>query len=203
MSRRFANVLITAAFALSAAIAAAQSPSSAAPAGLPAPSSGSGVAEGGYQEAFCYSAYVRPNFVPGYTPHRSSIYENPREYPSQVGALATPHYLYGRTPGWFFGSPNGYQSSVPPGSHALAYSRGELGITENLSFGYSSGMRVIERVLVPSGQYCRPGGFYISAGSPTMLNTTSGEEADDNAENGYGYGRVAPAVPTPLRPPEK
>ena len=175
-------------------------PAPAMPVAISAPASGAAVAEGGYKEAFCYSAVVRPNYVPGYTPHRSSLYENPREYPRQLCVMATPYYLYGRLPGWFFGSPNGYQSSVPPNSHALAYMRGELGITENLSFGYPEGMRVVERVLVPYSQYCKPGGFYISAGSTTMLNTTAGQVETVGVQSAASS---QPAAPTPLRPPEK
>jgi hypothetical protein len=149
-----------------------------------------GVGAGEYKELFCYSSVVRPNYVPGYTPHVSSLYENPREYPKALCVLATPYYLHGRRPGWFFGSPNGYQSSVPPGSQALAYNRGELGITQQLAFGYPEGMRVVERVLVPYSTYCRPGGYFISAGSATRVETATGEAA------------VRP-TPSPLRAPDK
>lgn len=174
----------------------------------PTPGAGAAVAEGSYKEAFCYSAVVRPNYVPAYTPHASSLFENPREYPAALCVLATPYHKYGGIPGWFFGSPRGYQSSVPPGSHVLAYNRGELGITEKLSFGYPEGMRVVERVLVPYQPYCRPGGFLISAGENPLMVIDSNALAGGGAPAGPGpqLGKGGPApvrVARPLPPPEK
>src|SRR5690349_11769927 len=89
-----------------------------------------------YFEYFHYSAYAKRSYVPGYTPHVTSLFENPRDYPWALCVLATPYYQYAGMQGWFFGSPQGYQSSVPPGSHASKYYRGELGITKNLRGGY-------------------------------------------------------------------
>ena len=183
----------------SAGMSGPEAPQPAVPVAIatPAPSAGV-VAAGGYKEMFCYSSVVRPNYVPCYTPHRSSLYENPREYPQTLCVMGTPYYQYGRIPGWFFGSPNGYQSSVPPGSHALAYHRGELGITEHLNGGYPEGLRVVERVLVPYSQYCRDGGFYISAGSATQLRTTTVEEVAQSVTT--EVKAAAPAVPSPVPP---
>lgn len=118
-----------------------------------------------YAEQFHYSSVVKRSYVPGYTPHATSRFENPREYPSALCVMATPYYQYGGIAGWFFGSPRGYQSSVPPGSHAIAYHRGELGITDKLAHGYPEGLRVVEDVIVPYPAYGRTGGFFIDAGS--------------------------------------
>ncbi len=122
-----------------------------------------GQAVGIYQELSCYSASVRRSYKPGYTPHPSTLFENPRSYPSATCVLATPYYMYGNIPGWFFGSPSGYQSSVPPGSHVLAYEQGRLGITEHLKLGYPDGKRVIQPVLKPVAPVCEKAGIFISA----------------------------------------
>jgi hypothetical protein len=118
-----------------------------------------------YKEQFHYSSVVKRSYVPGYTPHATSRFENPREYPAALCVMATPYYQYAGIAGWFFGSPRGYQSSVPPGSHALAYHRGELGITDRLAHGYPEGLRVVEDVIVPYPAYGREGGFLIDAGA--------------------------------------
>lgn len=125
-----------------------------------------------YYEYFNYSAYAKRSYVPGYTPHPTSLFENPRDYPWALGAMATPYYQYAGMNGWFFGSPQGYQSSVPPGSHASKYYRGELGITSNLRGGYPQGMRVIEPAIVPVGPSMERGGIYIQGGDSLLVNTT-------------------------------
>lgn len=117
-----------------------------------------------YYEYFHYSAYAKRSYVPGYTPHVTSLFENPRDYPWALCVLATPYYQYAGMPGWFFGSPQGYQSSVPKGSHAAKYYRGELGITEHLRGGYPQGMRVVEPAIVPVGNSSERGGVYIHGG---------------------------------------
>lgn len=125
-----------------------------------------------YYEYFNYSAYAKRSYVPGYTPHVTSQFENPRDYPWALCVLATPYYQYAGLPGWFFGSPQGYQSSVPKGSHASKYYRGELGITANLRGGYPQGMRVVEPAIVPVGSSVERGGVYIHGGDTTLVNTT-------------------------------
>jgi hypothetical protein len=121
-----------------------------------------------YNEQFCYSSIVKRSWVPGYTPHATSRFENPRTYPAALCVMATPYYQYGGIDGWFFGSPRGYQSSVPRDSHALAYNRGELNITANLARGYPEGLRVVEDVIVPYPGYCKTGGFLIDAGNKAI-----------------------------------
>lgn len=121
-----------------------------------------------YNEYFCYSTYAYRSYVPGKTPHASSLFENPRTYPQALCVMATPYYLYAGLQGWFFGSPLGYQTSVPPESDALAYNQGRLGITDKLAHGWSEGMRVIEPVIVPLNGGCRSGGIFISAGRSTV-----------------------------------
>lgn len=118
-----------------------------------------------YNEYFCYSAVARRSYVPAYTPHATSLFENPREYPSALCVMGTPYHRWAGIPGWFFGSPMGYQTSVPPGSHALAYFRGETGATAKMASGLPEGMRVVEDVVVPYPQFCRRGGFLINAGA--------------------------------------
>lgn len=192
-----------------------------APSPVPAPVGAVVPAEGGYNEMFCYSSVVRPNYVPGYTPHASSLFENPREYPAQLCVMATPYHLYANLPGWFFGSPNGYQSSVPPDSHAYLYNSGQLGITSKLVNGYPEGLRVVERVIVPYGQYCRQGGFFISAGAQKVQTAVQVEQKTETTEKtnktvateqrpiaGQQLEKsrsAAPvsARPTPLNPPSK
>lgn len=151
-------------------------PMTAQPMPAPAPSAASEAvlenptaAPGGpvdYQEYSVYSATVRRSYVPGYTPHPTSLYLNPRTYPAAKGPLATPYNQYGGKPGWFFCSPNGYQSLVPPDSHALAYNRGELGITSRLGRGYPDNQQVIMPVLKPVEPVAEKAGVFISAGGP-------------------------------------
>lgn len=149
-----------------------------APAGIP------------YYEYFNYSAYVRRSYVPGYTPHPTSLFENPRDYPWALCVLATPYYQYAGINGWFFGSPQGYQSSVPKGSHASKYYRGELGITKDLRGGYPQGMRVIEPAIVPVSNSMEKGGIFIQgASSQTAL---IGQEVETEA---------APPAPVPMPAP--
>jgi hypothetical protein len=143
-----------------------------------------------YNEYFNYSSFARRSFAPGYTPHTTSIFENPRDYPYALCVLATPYYQYAGIHGWFFGSPRGYQSSVPPDSHALAYYQGELGITSNMRYGYPQGLRVVEPVIIPFNSYAERGGVLITGGG---LGTAGVSEVKENA--------VAPAKPTALPAP--
>jgi hypothetical protein len=151
-----------------------------------------------YFEYFNYSAYAKRSYVPGYTPHVTSLYENPRDYPWALCVLATPYYRYAGTKGWFFGSPQGYQSSVPPGSHASKYYRGELGITANLRGGYAQGMRVVEPAIVPVGSSVERGGVYIHGADTTLVNTTVEETVQTEA---LAKSAPPPALPVPV--PEK
>jgi hypothetical protein len=116
-----------------------------------------------YLEYSAYSATVRRSYVPGYVPKVSSLFENPRTYPAATGPLATPYLRYAAIKGWFFGSPNGYQSSVPPKSDALAYNQGKQGITKHLSRGYPEGQRVIQPILKPVDSVVEKGGILINA----------------------------------------
>lgn len=125
---------------------------------MPAPV---GLAGDIYQEYFTYGAHVRRSFIPGYIPQTESLWENPRTPPSAVCKIAEP-YRYANIRGWFFGSPNGYQSSVPPDSIAHAYVTGQLGITTSLQYGYPRGMRVIEPVIVPFAAHAEAGGLLIT-----------------------------------------
>jgi len=151
-----------------------------------------------YYEYFNYSAYAKRSYVPGYTPHVTSQFENPRDYPWSLCVLATPYYQYAGIDGWFFGSPMGYQSSVPPGSHASKYYRGELGITDNLRGGYPQGMRVVEPAIVPIGASAERGGIYIHGGGTTIVNTQT-----EQVETQPALAKPAPPVIEPLPPPEK
>lgn len=142
----------------------------AMPRPVPTPAAGGGgIIE--YKESECYSTAVRRSYVPAYTPHVTSLFENPRDYPYALAALATPHYGYGGCYNWFFSSPNGAQSSIPRNSQALAYHRGELDITSYLSKGYPTGQRVVESVLVPVPMSCRRTGYLIDAGKTSLRVT--------------------------------
>lgn len=167
------------------------------PAGAPTP-----VAGIPYYEYFNYSSYAKRSYVPGYTPHVTSLFENPRDYPWALCVLATPYYQYGGIPGWFFSSPQGYQSSVPKGSHASKYYRGELGITKNLRGGYPQGMRVVEPAIVPIGPSAERGGVYIHGGGVTTLAV--GTEVTEIIQETGPAPRVpgpAPIVPGPAPTP--
>lgn len=150
------------------ALAGGEVPEQAVPAPLMSPAPAAGVL---YNEYFCNSSVVRRTYVPGYTPHATSLFENPREYPAALCVIANPYHQYGGIDGWYFGAPGGIQSSVPEGSPALAYYRGELGITSRLAHGYPEGMRVVEQVIYPVANACRRGGFYIQ-GSETPIKVT-------------------------------
>jgi hypothetical protein len=179
----------------SVAFAGPESTIPAAPNGVPVLQGAGGqsasVAAGEvYEEYFNYSSYAKRSYSPGYTPHVSSLFENPRDYPWALGALATPYYQYAGTSGWFFGSPKGYQSSVPPNSQAHAYFAGQLGITSNLRYGYPDGLRVIEPVVVPVSASVKKGGLLITGGSALEVEVAKGTEVS------------APlAAPAPLAPP--
>lgn len=131
-----------------------------------------------YYEYFHYSAYAKRSYVPGYTPHVTSLFENPRDYPWALCVLATPYYQYAGMPGWFFGSPQGYQSSVPKGSEAAAYYRGELDITTDLRGGYPQVMRVVEPAIVPVGNSSERGGVYIHGGETISVGTAPPETVE-------------------------
>lgn len=133
--------------------------------------------QGVYNEGYCYSAYTRPSYVPAYIPKISSLYENPRTFPTTLGPILNPYYQYQAMNGWFFCSPNGYQSSVPKDSQALAYNQGELGITAQLDHGYPMGQRVIEQVVIPVNSSCRRAGYFISSGH-AFVATASAEMSD-------------------------
>lgn len=147
-----------------------------------------------YQEYFNYSAYAKRSYVPGYTPHVTSLFENPRDYPWALCVLATPYYQYAGINGWFFSSPQGYQSSVPKGSHASKYYRGELGITSNLRGGYPQGMRVVEPAIVPVASSMERGGIYIHGSDITRVETTVEETIQQQT-------LAKPAAPISLPPP--
>lgn len=151
-----------------------------------------------YYEYFNYSSYAKRSYVPGYTPHVSSLYENPRDYPWALCVLATPYYMYAGKDGWFFGSPQGYQSSVPRGSHVADYYQGKLGITANLRGGYSQGMRVIEPAIVPVGASVERGGIYIHGADTTMVNTTVEQTVQQET-----LAKSAPPPVLPIPVPEK
>ncbi len=153
-----------------------------------------------YYEYFNYSSYAKRSYVPGYTPHVTSLFENPRDYPWALCVLATPYYQYGGIPGWFFSSPQGYQSSVPKGSHASKYYRGELGITANLRGGYPQGMRVVEPAIVPIGASAERGGVYIQGGGVTTVAVGT-EVTEIIQETGPSFGGPAPIVPRPAPTP--
>lgn len=182
--------------ALSAAHAGPEAPASggttspAAPAGIPQPIPAPAEAGVPYNEFFSYSAYARRSYAPGYTPHLTSLFENPRTYPRALCVMATPYYQYAGINGWFFGSPLGYQSSVPPNSHALAYFQGGLGITSNLRYGYPQGLRAIEPVIVPFNSYSERGGVFIQGGGLSTAEATA-----------VSADAIPPAAPTAVAPP--
>jgi len=176
----------------------------APPAGVPQlqPAPGTGGEIGvPYNEYFNYSSNVHRSYSPGYTPHLTSLFENPREYPVALCVMATPYIRYAGIHGWFFGSPRGYQSSVPPGSHALAYYQGDLGITTNLRYGHPHGLRVVEPVIIPLNSYAERGGVLITGGG---LGTAEVSQALPDAAAPAPVptpGPMGPAMPTPLPAP--
>lgn len=147
-----------------------------------------------YHEYFAYSAYAKRSYVPGYTPHTTSLFENPRTYPRALGALATPYHMYAGLDGWYFGSPRGYRTGTPKGSQAHAYFQGRLGVTSNLRGGYPQGMRVIEPAIVPVGSSMERGGIYIHGGGVTQVETTIEETIRQET-------LAKPAAPILLPPP--
>lgn len=152
-----------------------------------------------YYEFFHYSAYAKRSYVPGYTPHATSLFENPRDYPWALCVLATPYYQYAGINGWFFSSPQGYQSSIPEGSHAAAYYRGELGITEHLRGGYPQVLRVVEPAIVPVNASSEHGGVYIHGGSVHTVDV--GVETVETIETITERSGPPPAVPGPAPSP--
>lgn len=167
------------------------SPADAPPALMPSIPT-AGLAGDIYREYMAYNAHVRRSYVPGFIPNPSSLFENPRERPSAVCVLGDT-YRYANLRGWFFGSPNGYQSSVPPGSQAHAYVTGQLGITTALQYGYPRGQRVIEPVLVPYAAYAEAGGILITSEGVSVRPTVPLEQP--------ALGKGAGPQPVPL--PEK
>lgn len=159
----------------------------AVPAAAPAPIG----APGQYNESFCYSSYAQRSYVPGFAPQISTLFENPRVYPEALCVIATPYHQWAGVPGWFFGSPSGYLSSVPPGSHALAYERGELGITNQLARGYPQGMRVVEPVIKPVNGYCKPGGVLILSNSATQVPVATPLPAPGQSSSDPSAGKKA------------
>ena len=151
-----------------------------------------------YLEYFNYSAYAKRSYVPGYTPHATSLFENPRDYPWALCVMANPYYQYAGIPGWFFGSPQGYQSSVPPGSHASKYFRGELEITKHLRGGYPQGIRVIEDAIVPISSSVEKGGVFIQGGGVERVSVAT--ETEVVKETRTETGPPAP-VPGPAPAP--
>ena len=152
-----------------------------------------------YEEYFNYSSYAKRSYAPGYTPHVSSLFENPRDYPWAMGALATPYYNYAGMPGWFFGSPKGYQTSVPPNSQAHAYFAGQLGITSDMRYGYPNGLRVIEPIVVPVGASVKKGGFLITGGGLEQIQVTT-ETAMMASPPAPTLAPPAPPAPCPPPP---
>ena len=152
-----------------------------------------------YHELSCYSAHVRRSYAPGYTPHPSSLFENPRSWPAATGSLATPYTQYASIPGWFFCSPSGYQSSVPPGSHVLAYEQGRLQITKHLRRGYPDGKRVVEPILKPVEGVCEKAGILINPGASMGFTAYTAEDcgATDGAYGSAYTKGAAPAVVPP------
>lgn len=152
-----------------------------------------------YHEYFHYSSYAKRTYVPGYTPHVTSLYENPKTYPSQLGPLVNPYHVNTGLPGWHFGSPYGYRGSNDKGSQSNKYFRGELGITDNLRGGYPQGMRVIEPAIVPIAASAEKGGIFISGGGVGQLEVG----AENELITEYESTLVKPApVPAPVYVPE-
>lgn len=123
---------------------------------------------GVYEEYYAHSAHVKRSYAPGYTPHITSQFLNPRTYPDVKCVMGTPYYQYGSRAGWHFTSPQGHHTGAPPESEAVMYLRGELGITDYLNRGYPRGQRVIEPVLVPVESSMKKGGILITAPSAPL-----------------------------------
>ena len=123
-----------------------------------------------YREMNCYGPVVKRSYVPATVPAVTPRFLNPRTYPYSIGAFNRP-FLFDHQSVWYPGFLpfNHDNSGAPYGSHALAYLRGETGVTANLSRGYPEGQRVVEPVLVPCGQSCRRGGVFIYGGTPPIV----------------------------------
>lgn len=165
---------------------------------VPAP-----VAGGVYHEYYAYNSYVRRSYMPGFIPQTSSLFENPRSLPSALCKFAD-YYRFAGVNGWFFASPNGYQSSVPPGSIAHDYETGRLGITTSMQYGYPRGMRVIEPIIVPFASYAEPAGLLITSEGisvrPGMPEETPlVPQWAENGEQGEGE-RSRPPADSPWQP---
>jgi len=152
---------------------------SPAPAGVP------------YYEYFNYSSYAKRSYVPGYTPHPTSLFENPRTYPAAAGRMGNPYYDFAGIPGWYFSSPSGYKSGVQRGSHTSKYFRGELGITDHLRGGYPQGMRVVEDVILPVSDSVEKGGVFIQGGRTDIVI------GGDDSSVSNQFPTPAPPVPGP------
>ena len=143
-----------------------------------------------YDEYYAYSSAVRRSYQPGFIPKNTSLFMNPRVFPSAVGRLGDT-YLYASRPGWHLGSPMGYTTGTNPESPALAYLQGRQGITQVLRYGHPDGKRVIEPILVPSGATGERGGIFIgNPGAP-------GSSLDAEPMGPSGVGRLGMPVPVP------
>ncbi|MCX7718306.1 MAG: hypothetical protein N2111_07885, partial [Candidatus Sumerlaeaceae bacterium] len=116
-----------------------------------------------FKEMDCYGPVVKRSFVPATVPAVTPRFLNPRTYPYSIGAFNRP-FLFDHQSVWYPGYlPVNYDNTAAPhGSFALAYLRGETGVTANLSRGYPEGQRVVEPVLVPYAQGCRRRGVFLS-----------------------------------------
>jgi hypothetical protein len=138
-----------------------------------------------FKEMNCYSPVVKRVFVPGSVPAATPRFMNPRYYPYSIGAFNRP-FLFDHKLVWYPGYLpfNHDNTGAPLGSFALAYLRGETGVTANLSRGYPEGQRVVEPMLVPYANWCRRGGIFIHGGTtPISLNG-----ATDSPRNGSVEG---------------
>lgn len=124
-----------------------------------------------YEESLWYSAKVERRYVVGYAPKKTSLFLNPREFRQAVAApVFDAHFYRGSMDAYCWTIHNAPPASgMPSGSPALAYHRGESGITGALSAGYPQGKRVVEPVLVPYQPFSRKGGVLI-VGAPTAVS---------------------------------
>ncbi|MCX7626785.1 MAG: hypothetical protein N2Z21_11350 [Candidatus Sumerlaeaceae bacterium] len=121
-------------------------------------------------ESFWYSSYADRAWVVGYGPKTTSLFLNPREYPSAVQAPVVWKTVYRGTLAAFCRSTSGQPTfGMEAGSPARAYHYGQLGITSKLASGYPEGKRVVEPVIVPHPSSSRRGGVLI-VGAPTTLS---------------------------------
>lgn len=166
-----------------------------------------GVAGGVYHEYLAYNAYVRRSHMPGYIPQTASLWQNPRTLPASLCKFSD-YYRFGNVAGFYFASPLGYTSAVPPGSIAHAYNSGQLGITSSLQYGYPRGMRVIEPIIVPFASHAETGGLLITsdgiAARPVMTEQPIQEYTETIShrieKTGRPYDTPEPMAPAPAAP---